>query len=168
MTATTVGMDWTRKAAAICCSASTSTFARIQRPPYSTANFSSTGLSCLHGPHQEAHRSTTTGTIWDIPMTSASELASVTSMITVEAVGSSLRAAACSWPAGRPPPRRDRPLRAEIGVRLCRHAANSHACRGGEPHTAARTLARGPSILRSDDARAPRIATVFIDPGATL
>ncbi len=65
MRATTIGMDCARKLCASCGFASTSTFARSTRPPSSRVTFSMIGLSCLHGPHHSAHRSTTTGTVRD-------------------------------------------------------------------------------------------------------
>ena len=81
-TATTVGMDCTRNAAAMRGWASTSTVASTSRPPASATSFSSTGESCLHGSHHVAHRSTTTGTVIDCCSTSVSKLSSVTSTMT--------------------------------------------------------------------------------------
>ena len=43
--------------------ASTSTLASTQAPPSASASRSSTGQSCLHGPHQSAQKSTSTGTV---------------------------------------------------------------------------------------------------------
>ena len=57
-----------------------STLASTQAPLPASASRSSTGESCLHGPHQVAHRSTTTGTVIDRSSTSVWKLASVTSM----------------------------------------------------------------------------------------
>ena len=82
ITANTAGIDCTWNAAEICGFASTSTLARIQRPPYSAARASRIGESCLQGPHHSAQRSSTTGTVIDWWMTSASKEASVTSMTT--------------------------------------------------------------------------------------
>jgi len=79
-TATTIGMDWTPNAWAIRGLASTSTLARTQAPLPASASRSSTGESCLQGPHQVAQRSTTTGTCNDRSRTSAWKLCSVTSM----------------------------------------------------------------------------------------
>ncbi len=59
--------------------ASMSTLASTQAPLPASASRSSTGESCLHGSHQVAHRSTTTGTVRDRSSTSAWKLASVTS-----------------------------------------------------------------------------------------
>ena len=81
MTAKTDGIDWTWNAAAICCSASTSTLARIHRPAYSAASCSNSGDNCLQGSHQVAHRSKMTGTVMDRSMTSVWKLAAVASMI---------------------------------------------------------------------------------------
>ena len=52
-----------------------STLASTQAPLPASASRSSTGESCLHGPHQVAHRSTTTGTVIDRSSTSAWKLA---------------------------------------------------------------------------------------------
>ena len=60
--------------------ASTSILASTQEPPPSTASFSSTGESCLHGPHQSAQKSITTGVVSDRSSTSVWKVASVTSM----------------------------------------------------------------------------------------
>ncbi len=77
----TVGIERTWKAAAICGSASTSTFASTKPPPYSAASFSSTGASCLHGPHHPAQKSTSTGTCNERCRTSASKASVVMSMM---------------------------------------------------------------------------------------
>ncbi len=79
-TATTMGMLCTWRAALSCGLASTSTLARTQAPSASPASFSSTGESCLHGPHHSAHRSTMTGTVRDLATTSVLNVSSVTSM----------------------------------------------------------------------------------------
>ena len=65
--------------------ASTSIFARIHAPRPSAASFSSTGESCLQGPHHSAQRSTTTGTCIERSMTSAWNVSSVTSRTTAGA-----------------------------------------------------------------------------------
>ncbi|OLT13943.1 hypothetical protein BJF78_20925 [Pseudonocardia sp. CNS-139] len=79
-TATTIGIDCTPKACAIRGFASTSTLASTQAPLPAAASRSSTGDSCLHGPHHVAHRSTTTGTCSERSSTSAWNVCSVTSM----------------------------------------------------------------------------------------
>ena len=79
-TATTIGMHCTRNACAIRGFASTSTLASTQAPLPASASRSSTGESCLHGPHHSAHRSTTTGTCSERSSTSAWKVSSVTSM----------------------------------------------------------------------------------------
>ena len=76
----TVGTERIWNAAAICCSLSTSTLASTKAPPYSPASFSSTGPSDLHGPHQVAQKSTSTGVCRDFCRTSVSKLSVVTSM----------------------------------------------------------------------------------------
>src|SRR5690349_9103696 len=78
--ATTVGIDCTPKTCAILGLASTSTFARIHAPFAACARRSSTGESCLHGPHHSAHRSTTTGTCSERSITSTWKVSSETSM----------------------------------------------------------------------------------------
>src|SRR5690606_1589796 len=78
--AMTVGIDWTPNSCEIRGLASTSTLASTQAPLLSPASFSNTGPSCLHGPHQSAHRSTTTSCRSDLSTTSAWKVASVTSM----------------------------------------------------------------------------------------
>ena len=78
--ATTVGMDCTPKTCEILGFASTSTLASTQAPAAALARRSSTGDSCLHGPHQSAHRSTMTGTCRDRSTTSAWKVSSVTSI----------------------------------------------------------------------------------------
>ena len=78
-TALTAGMPCTRRPCASAGLASTSTFASTQQPPPSAASRSSTGESCLHGPHHSAQRSSTTGTWKERSSTSAWKVASVTS-----------------------------------------------------------------------------------------
>ena len=65
--------------------ASTSILASTQAPAASLASFSSTGLSCLHGPHQSAHRSTMTGVVRDLSATSVLKVSSVTSNTNADA-----------------------------------------------------------------------------------
>ena len=98
--ATTIGIDCARKPCASCGFASTSTFASTRRPASSVTTFSSTGPSCLHGPHHSAHRSTTTGTLWDSSRI-CPNVASVTS--TTSGV-------ACPRVGRVPRPRRGRPV----------------------------------------------------------
>ena len=75
-----MGMLCTCNAALSCGLASTSTLARIHWPAASAASFSSTGESCLHGPHHSAHRSMITGVVRERSTTSALKVSSVTSM----------------------------------------------------------------------------------------
>src|SRR6202035_5153337 len=63
----------------------TSTRARIHSPAASSASFSSTGLSCLQGWHQSAHRSTITGVVLDRSTTSSLNVSSVTSITNADA-----------------------------------------------------------------------------------
>ncbi len=81
ITASTIGMPWTRKTWASRGFASTSTLPSTQAPWPSTASFSSTGESCLHGPHQSAQKSRTTGVVSDRSSTVLWKFASVTSMM---------------------------------------------------------------------------------------
>ena len=52
----------------------------VTLPLASATAFSSTGASCLHGPHQGAQKSTSTGCLSDAFNTSALKLAVVTSL----------------------------------------------------------------------------------------
>jgi hypothetical protein len=70
--------------------ASTSTLASTQAPSSSMASFSSTGVSCLQGPHHSAQKSMTTGVESDRSSTSVWNVASVTSMMTAAPPGPDL------------------------------------------------------------------------------
>ena len=72
-------MLWTCNACEMRGLASTSILARIHVPPASPASRSRMGESCLHGWHQSAHKSMSTGTWNDRSITSAWNVASVTS-----------------------------------------------------------------------------------------
>ena len=85
MIATTIGIDCAWNAWASRGLASTSTLASTHAPPASLASFSSTGLSCLHGPHHSAHRSTITGVVRDRSATSLLKVSSVTSITNADA-----------------------------------------------------------------------------------
>ncbi len=74
--------------------ASTSILARTNRPAYSAASRSSSGLSCLQGSHHSAQKSMTTGTSAERCSTSCSKPASSTSKI---------KRAAPAAPASPPP-----------------------------------------------------------------
>src|SRR5262249_57960941 len=78
-TAYTMGMPCTRNIWASLGLASTSILARTHEPPPSTASFSSTGESCLQGPHHSAQKSITTGVVSERSRTSVWNVASVTS-----------------------------------------------------------------------------------------
>src|SRR5690606_32239229 len=81
-------MDCTRNACEMPGLASTSTFASSTRPSVSATTFSMIGPSVRHGPHHSAHRSTTTGTVFERSMTAVWKVASVTStMPAIVAVG---------------------------------------------------------------------------------
>src|SRR3954451_4047257 len=94
MTANTDGMLCTWKAPASLWLASTSILARIHVPAASAASRSSTGDSCLHGPHHSAQKSMSTGTWLERSMTSVWKVASVTSMTYADAPASPGAAAA--------------------------------------------------------------------------
>ena len=96
-TAMTIGMLCTWSAARSCGFASMSTLASTQSPAASLASFSSTGLSCLQGPHHSAHRSRMTGAERDRSTTSTLNVSSVTSITLPpgEPPCSPERAAAC-------------------------------------------------------------------------
>src|SRR3954454_19810788 len=84
----------TWKAAASLWLGSTSIFARIHEPAASAARRSSTGESCLQGPHHSAQKSMSTGTWLERSITSAWKVASVTSMTYGDAPASPGAAAA--------------------------------------------------------------------------
>src|ERR1035437_8477304 len=77
--AKTAGIDWAWKAWAISGFASTSTLASSTAPLVSSMTLSSIGPSVRHGPHHDAQRSTTTGTLFERSMTSVANVASETS-----------------------------------------------------------------------------------------
>src|SRR5690348_14634991 len=60
---------------ASCCSLSQSVMSCVNAPPYSPASFSRIGPSVLHGPHQVAQKSTSTGVVSEACSTSVSKLA---------------------------------------------------------------------------------------------
>ena len=78
-TSSTVGSERTPNSAGSCMSSSVFTFASSTRPPSSATSFSSTGPSCLHGPHHGAQKSISTGTCIDAARTFSSKSAWVTS-----------------------------------------------------------------------------------------
>src|SRR5207247_11205376 len=80
----TFGIDITRNCCAVRWFASTSSLARRNSPSFSSAILSRIGPSVLHGWHQSAQKSTTTGRRLDSSMTASAKSASVTSTTTVE------------------------------------------------------------------------------------
>src|SRR6516162_8488399 len=72
-------MDWTPNVWATRGFSSTLTLASATRPSVSATAFSRIGPSVLHGPHQGAHKSTTTGTVVLRASTSSWNVWSVTS-----------------------------------------------------------------------------------------
>src|SRR5262245_55628906 len=84
----TAGIDCTWNALEIWGFSSTLTFTSVTAPSVASTTFSMMGPSVRHGPHQGAHKSTTTGTSLERSMTSVWNVASVTSVaITKEATG---------------------------------------------------------------------------------
>jgi hypothetical protein len=65
----------------ICGTLSASSLASVKRPPYSTSIFSSTGLSCLQGPHHSAQMSSRTGTVIEPSISSDWKFSRVMSII---------------------------------------------------------------------------------------
>ena len=77
--AMTAGIDWMPSWPGICGWSSMFILTSATRPPESATAFSSAGASCLHGPHQGAQKSTSTGWRADSAITSARKEAVVTS-----------------------------------------------------------------------------------------
>src|SRR5882757_9327108 len=87
-------MDTTWKSRAVAGFSSTSIFATVREPAFSAAISSSTGATILHGPHQVAQKSTSTGVLLD--STSAENESSVTATVAlVSVIGLLLR-----WKSG--------------------------------------------------------------------
>ena len=57
------------------------TLARMTPPLAAVTAFSSSGVSCLHGPHHVAQKSTSTGCVIDAVITSSRKVAEVTSLM---------------------------------------------------------------------------------------
>src|SRR5262245_36456545 len=74
-----VGIDTTWKSRAVAGFASTSILATFSAPTFSLAISSSTGATILHGPHQVAQKSTSTGVLLD--STSSENVSSVTATV---------------------------------------------------------------------------------------
>src|SRR5205085_851512 len=77
----TAGMPCTWKACDTPGFSSTLTFTSSTWPPVASMTFSMIGPRVRHGPHHGAHRSITTGTVSDRSSTSASNVASVRSIL---------------------------------------------------------------------------------------
>ncbi len=69
--ANTAGIDWMRIWAASCWFSSMLILTRRTAPLAAFTAFSSKGVSCLHGPHHGAQKSTSTGVLREASMTSA-------------------------------------------------------------------------------------------------
>ena len=85
--AATVGTDCSGRPSWLSCATSErflsmSIFTRRTRPPAARVTRSSAGVSCLHGPHHVAQKSTRTGTVRDASITSAMKLCWSPSRIT--------------------------------------------------------------------------------------
>src|SRR5690349_11148183 len=74
-----VGIDTTWKSRAVPGLASTSIFATVSAPAFSAAISSRTGAIILHGPHQDAQKSTRTGVL--LERTSCENESSVTATV---------------------------------------------------------------------------------------
>src|SRR4029078_1278097 len=79
-----VGIETTWKSRAVAGFASTSILATVNCPAFSPAISSSTGAIILHGPHQVAQKSTSTGVLLD--STSLENESSVTTTVAFPAV----------------------------------------------------------------------------------
>src|SRR5690349_18668320 len=79
--ATEWGIDWRLKELTSSGFVSEFTFTSRKRPPYSRSSRSRSGPSALHGPHQGAQKSTSTGTSMEASITSRSKDDSVASII---------------------------------------------------------------------------------------
>ena len=77
--ANTAGIDCTPSWPAICGCSSMFIFTSFTLPPAARTTFSSTGVSCLQGPHQGAQKSTSTGCCIDSARTSWRNVAVVVS-----------------------------------------------------------------------------------------
>ena len=77
--AITAGIDWTPSCPAISGCSSMFILTSLTLPPAALTAFSSTGVSCLHGPHHGAQKSTSTGWRADSAMTSWRKAAVVVS-----------------------------------------------------------------------------------------
>ena len=79
--AKTAGIDCTPSWPAISGYSSMFILTSFTAPSAALTSFSSTGVSCLHGPHQGAQKSTSTGTVRDASITSCMKLCVVVSLI---------------------------------------------------------------------------------------
>src|SRR5918994_4680047 len=79
--AMTAGMDWMPSWPGICGCSSMFILTSFTLPPAALTAFSSTGVSCLHGPHQGAQKSTSTGCFIDSVITSWRKVAVVVSLM---------------------------------------------------------------------------------------
>jgi hypothetical protein len=130
-----------------------STLASTHAPLPAWASRSSTGESCLHGSHQVAHRSTTTGTVNERSSTSAWKLASVTSITKELASAPTPPAGAACWRAAA----------SERAFRAARSTAPAMADESAAVGAAGRELgrdtpnilARGRPPVRADRCRQP-------------
>ena len=80
--AMTAGIDWMPSWPGIDGWSSMFILTSLTLPPAARTAFSSTGVSCLQGPHHGAQKSTSTGCCRDSRMTSAAKSAVVVSLMT--------------------------------------------------------------------------------------
>ena len=80
--AMTAGIDWMPSWPGMAGCSSMFILASLTLPLAALTAFSSTGVSCLHGPHQGAQKSTSTGWRFDSSMTSFMKVCVVVSLTT--------------------------------------------------------------------------------------
>ena len=79
--AKTAGIDWMPSWPAICGCSSMFILTSFTLPLAARTTFSSTGVSCLQGPHHGAQKSTSTGCVFDSSITSFTKVCVVVSLI---------------------------------------------------------------------------------------
>src|SRR5215212_589511 len=98
--AITAGIDWMPSWPGICGCSSMFILTSLTLPPAAFTAFSITGVSCLHGPHHGAQKSTSTGCFDDSWMTSWRNAAVVVSLTSpAAAAGVSASIILCLWTA---------------------------------------------------------------------
>src|SRR5688500_7095369 len=165
--AMTAGIDWMPSWPAICgCSSMFILTSRTLPRAFRTA-FSSTGVSCRHGPHQGAQKSTRTGTVRDASSTSARKLCVVVSLMRSPAADG----AGCFSPLPRM--RVSALMVAPFGFRLIwrsRGRFPSLSARGSgagnrqDPRRVAGRLEKGQEVVAADRRRCAVVERMEIQP----